>query len=66
MSYLFRAPEFWKNVVALGGAESSRMLGHRLWAGVTRGMYIGDTSYSVRAVPAKVSQLAVFDTVPRS
>jgi len=66
MSYLFRAPEFWKNVVALGGAASVRTIGLTEWPKITRGLTYTGTSSSIQSVPAKVKEIAILDTIPRS
>jgi len=54
---MFRAPELWKNVVAIGGPESLR------WFGMYRGKgQPGQGAYhSVGAVPAKIKQLSIVD-----
>jgi TldD protein len=50
----WRAPEFWRNVVALGGAGSVRHVG------MERGRdYAHRIPHTVAAVPAKVTQLAL-------
>jgi TldD protein len=54
---MFRAPELWKNVVAVGGPASLR------WFGTYRGKgQPGQGAYhSVGAVPAKIKQLSIVD-----
>ena len=47
--YLFRTPEFWKSIVALGGPTSARMFGLDFDGAAT--------AHTVVAVPAKVRQL---------
>jgi len=54
---LFRAPEFWKSLVAIGGPGTQRWFGSSSGKGQPR----QSTSYSVGAVPAKVTQVTVID-----
>lgn len=61
----FRAPEFWKNVAALGGAKSALSSGSRIGQrghsrrDFTSGYKVGS---NILTVPAMVTQLAVTDT----
>jgi TldD protein len=65
----FRAPEFWKNVAALGGARSVLSSGIRIESRgrsrreFTSGYNIG---FNIQTVPAVVTQLAVTDTTRHS
>jgi predicted Zn-dependent protease len=57
----WRAPEFWRNVVALGGAASVRHVG------IERGRdYAHRIPHTVAAVPAKVIQLPLMDARRRA
>jgi TldD protein len=57
----WRAPEFWRNVVALGGTASVRHVG------IERGRdYAHRVPYTIAAVPAKVTQLALMDARRRA
>jgi TldD protein len=53
----FRAPELWKKLVAIGGPSSER------WYGFARGkgQPWQETTHSVGAVPARISDVRVFD-----
>jgi TldD protein len=55
---LFRAPEFWKDVQALGGPKSSHWIGG---FGSQKGNPRQSTPYSVAAVPAWVKEQAIID-----
>lgn len=55
ISYLFRAPEFWKNLVAIGGASSSTTRGMT----VHKGQPSQDTVHSVKAVAAHFKNVPV-------
>lgn len=63
---LFRAPEFWKGVLALGGPSSARTTGRSNWPLDPLGTRTGGKARSTSVVPAKVKQLAVVDTIPRT
>jgi len=54
---MFRAPEFWKNIVAIGGPASQQ------WFGMSRGKGQPgqSTAHTVGAVPAKVKQVSLID-----
>jgi len=54
---VFRAPELWKNIVALGGPGTQRWFGHARGKGQPRQR----TVHSVGAVPAKIPQLSLID-----
>jgi TldD protein len=55
---LFRSPEFWKNLEALGGPKSAHLLGG---FSSNKGDPNQQTGYSVSAVPARVKQQAIID-----
>jgi len=59
---MFRAPEFWKSVVAIGGPASLR------WFGMSRGKGQPNqtTQHSVGAVPAKVTQVSIVDLMRKA
>jgi len=61
----FRAPEFWKNVVAMGGASSAATFGSRYGrrSSGSRREYSSryKTSYTIQAVPAVITQQAMTD-----
>ena len=60
---LFRSPELWKNLMALGGPKSQRWFD----AGVSeKGEPSQSTEYSVAAVPALIKQVAVIDPTRRA
>lgn len=59
---LFRALEFWKNLVALGGAGSTR----RYAFSTTKGEPPQQSAHSVTAVPAVVKELAVIDPMRKA
>lgn len=59
---LFRAPELWKAVRALGGAQSVRRYG----LGVTKGEPPQETFHSVTAPPALFEQLTVIDVMRKA
>lgn len=54
---MFRAPELWKNVVAIGGPVSQEWFG----MGRGKGQPAQSTYHSVGAVPAKIRQLSIID-----
>jgi TldD protein len=55
--FLFRSPEFWRNLVAVGGPKSE------VWFGFsrTRGQPEQSAMHSVGAVPAKVTNVGIVD-----
>lgn len=55
--FLFRAPEFWKGVLALGGAGTARRYGMQS----SKGEPPLRSVYSVTAVPATTKQLTLID-----
>jgi predicted Zn-dependent protease len=60
-SYLYRAPEFWRNVVAIGGSSASANFG------IQRGRdYKYRAPHTVRAVPAKVHGIAMIDMMRKA
>lgn len=61
-NYLYRTPEFWRNVVAIGGPDSSRRFGFNR----SRNAKNDYAAHSVTAVPAKVVQVAVTDVMRKS
>lgn len=67
---LFRAPEFWKNVSAIGGVSSAETVGARSGSQAALRLLGLQSAYtiphSVRAVPAQVSGLAVVDARRRA
>lgn len=60
---LFRSPEFWKNISALGGPSSVRSLGI---GNCVKGNPERATDYSVAVVPAMVKQLSVIDPMRKA
>jgi len=54
---MFRAPELWRNVVAVGGPETFQWFG----MGRAKGQPGQATYHSVGAVPAKIKQLSLVD-----
>lgn len=59
-SIVSRTPEFWHHVETLGGPTSAKPIGIERWAPDT------NIAYTVSAVPAKVSQVAVSDQMRRA
>jgi len=57
VGFQFRAPEFWKNVTALGGASSAESSTQRTLKGEPQQQLY----HTVRAVPALVSQMNVIN-----
>jgi TldD protein len=55
--FLFRAPELWKGVLALGGAAAARRYGKQ----AAKGEPPRSTAYSVTAVPATIKQLTLIN-----
>jgi TldD protein len=55
--FLYRAPELWRNVVAIGGARSVEHFGFERWRDSNRFR----TGHTVSAVPAKVTGIAIID-----
>jgi len=55
--YLFRAPDFWKHLAALGGARSVQHVGIERW----RDEYVSRSTHTVAAVPALVIGVGVTD-----
>ena len=53
----FRAPQFWKNLLALGGPSSAQWYGFQTFKGDPQ----QTTFHSVRAVPAKIKDLSLVD-----
>jgi len=63
--YIYRAPEVWRNVVALGGPDSARSFGFvhtRDASDTSRGDRGTSAAHSVSAVPMKVANVA-FTTI---
>jgi len=58
--YLYRSPDFWKNLVAVGGAESVRRIG------IERTREGGTAAYTVAAVPIKVRDVAIADAMRKA
>jgi len=58
----FRAPELFKNLVAVGGASESR------WFGMARGkgQPLQSTTHSVGAVPARIANVDIIDITHRA
>jgi TldD protein len=56
-AYLFRSPQFWKNLVALGGAQTSVTRGSQ----ANKGQPQQTTAHSVTAVAAHVKDMRVMD-----
>lgn len=54
---LFRAPELWKGLKAIGGPRTHRWTGESVW----KGQPMQEWSFGVGAVPALFSKLAVTD-----
>jgi len=61
-SLVFRAPELWKNLVALGGPDTVRWYGRSR----SKGQPSQRTTHSVGAVPAKITQLALIDATRKA
>lgn len=59
---LFRTPELWKSLLALGGAASARRYG---WT-ASKGEPPQAVEYSVTAVPAVVKQLTLIDAMRKA
>jgi predicted Zn-dependent protease len=59
---LFRTPELWKSLLALGGAASARRYGRR----ALKGEPPQAVEYSVTAVPAVVKQLTLIDAMRKA
>jgi TldD protein len=57
VAYLFRTPEFWKGVMAIGGASSAAVRGFT----TTKGQPVQTTVHSVRSVAVHVKQVRVVD-----
>ena len=56
-AFLFRAPELWKGILALGGPAAARRYG----MDSSKGEPAQGTAYSVQAVPATVRQLTLIN-----
>jgi predicted Zn-dependent protease len=54
-AYLFRAPEFWKNLVAIGGASTAAARGMTVYKGQPR----QETVHTVKAVAAHFKNVPV-------
>lgn len=61
--YLFRSPEFWKGVVAIGGRSSARPFGFER---LQYERFDLPLAHTVSAVPAKVTNVAVVDRYRKS
>ena len=59
---LFRAPELWQGVLALGGAASRRRYGRS----ATKGEPAQETYHSVTAPPAVFKQLTLIDVTRKA
>lgn len=55
--YLYRSPDFWKNLIALGGERSAEAFGFER----SRDSYDNRAAHTIVAVPAKVTGVAVVD-----
>jgi TldD protein len=60
--FLFRAPELWKGVMALGGSANARRFG--TW--VAKGQPTQATCHSVTAVSAVIKQLTLIDPLRKA
>jgi TldD protein len=60
---LFRAMDFWKNVMAVGGAKSAKWFNG---SPSLKGEPPQSTGYSIRAVPALVKQQAILDPMRKA
>lgn len=58
---IFRADEFWKHIQTLGGRGSAEHYA----VGSAKGKPVQTTEYSITAVPARITQLAVIDPTRR-
>jgi len=58
----FRAPELWKNIVALGGPATQQIFGR--FRG--KGQPYQQTTHSISAVPAKIPQLGIIDATRKA
>jgi len=61
--FLYRAPEFWRNVVAIGGARSAQRFGFNRWR---KNEENDRTMQTIAAVPAKVKNVAVVDQMRKA
>jgi TldD protein len=59
---VFRAPEFWRSLAAIGGAKSSMLQGHARGKGQPR----QTSTHSVAAVPGKATQVAIIDALRKA
>jgi TldD protein len=59
---LFRAPELWKNLAALGGAKSIATIG----GSEPKGEPTQSTSFSIRAVPGAFKQVTLIDVTRKA
>jgi TldD protein len=59
---VFRAPDFWKNLTAVGGPASERLVGFERYKGEPSQRVV----HSVSAVPGMVTNVGVIDTLRRA
>jgi TldD protein len=59
---VFRAPDFWKHLTAIGGAASERLFGFERYKGEPSQRVV----HSVSAVPGVVTNVAVIDALRRA
>jgi len=65
-NYIFRAPDFWKHLVATGGTVSAQTIGVADYPAHALGTTLMGRPRSVTAVPAKVAQVAVIDVLRKA
>lgn len=65
-SYLYRTPEFWKNLEVVGGAATARTFGFEQWNDTSAWGLEDRTANSVCAVPGKITGVAVVDAMRRA
>jgi TldD protein len=59
---IYRSPEFWKNLVALGGSKTAATFGFNRY----RDEYSHQSAHSVSAVPVKVTGVAMTDVTRKA
>lgn len=62
VEFVYRSPEFWKGLVALGGEDSARVFGQ--WRVRHPGLLT--TRHSVQAVPMKIVGVSILDLMRRA
>jgi TldD protein len=59
--YLFRTPEFWKNVVGIGGGATAENFGNATGRGERYDYDMYRMNQTIRAVPAKITNMTMID-----